>query len=341
MKFAAVVALLAAAAAAVPTGLERRQFGGMTENELKSGSCKKITLVYARGSTEMGTWYAFLYHQHVKYAILPRADTHQGSSLGPPTCSGLKRKFPGQVACQGVGGAYNAGLGTNALSGDGTSAAAYGEAEKMFNLAASKCPDTIIVGGGYSQGAAVMVASVRRLPEATKAKMAGVVLYGNTRNRQEHGKIPNFPEDKALTICNASDGVCGGALLVTPGHLTYQTKVPKAVSWLAERIQAQESSGGGSSSSSAASSTDSSASDDSSSSGSSGGSGLFGGLRRLRGGSAASANTSADTFASADTSTSTAADSSADAGGDTGASSGGGSRFSSFLSKMRGMRGGK
>jgi cutinase len=208
----------------------------------------------------------------------------------------------------------------------------------MFNLAASKCPDTIIVGGGYSQGAAVMVASVRRLPEATKAKMAGVVLYGNTRNRQEHGKIPNFPEDKALTICNASDGVCGGALLVTPGHLTYQTKVPQAVSWLAERIQAQESSGSGSSSSSAASSTDSSASDDSSSSGSSGGSGLFGGLRRLRGGSAASADTSADTSASADTST--ASDSSSDAGASTG-STGGGSRFSSFLSKMRGMRGGK
>ena len=53
MKITAVVALLAAAAAAVPTGLERRQLG-MTENELKLGSCKKITLVYARGSTEMG-----------------------------------------------------------------------------------------------------------------------------------------------------------------------------------------------------------------------------------------------------------------------------------------------
>ncbi|GAB7330692.1 hypothetical protein MBLNU13_g02254t1 [Cladosporium sp. NU13] len=313
MKFTAVVALLAAVAAAVPTGLERRQLG-MTENELKSGSCKKITLVYARGSTEMG---------------------NMGSSLGPPTCSGLKRKFPGQVACQGVGRPYTAGLGTNALPGDGTSAAAYGEAMKMFNLAASKCPDTIIVGGGYSQGAAVMVASVRRLPEATKAKMAGVVLYGNTRNRQEHGKIPNFPEDKALTICHASDGVCGGALLVTPGHLTYQPQVPKAVDWLAERIRAQESSGGGSSSSSA-SSTDSSASDDSSSSGSSGGSGLFGGLRRLRGGSTASADTSADSSAD----TSTASDSSSDSGASTG-STGGGSRFSSWLSKMRGMRGGK
>lgn len=309
MKLTAITALLVAAAAAAPTGIERRQFG-MTENDLKSGSCKKITLVYARGSTEMG---------------------NMGSSLGPPTCSGLKKKFPGQVACQGVGSPYNAGLGTNALPGDGTSAAAYGEAEKMFNLAASKCPDTIIVGGGYSQGAAVMVASVRRLPEATKAKMAGVVLYGNTRNRQEHGKIPNFPDDKALTICNASDGVCGGALLVTPGHLTYQTKVPKAVDWLAERIRAQESSGG-SSSSSSASSTDSSASDDSSSSGSSTGSGgLFGGLRRLRGASSAAADTSADT--------STASDSSSDSGASTGST--GGSRFSSFLSRMRGMRGGK
>ena len=181
----------------------------------------------------------------------------------------------------------------------------------MFNLAASKCPNTIIVGGGYSQGAAVMVASVRRLPEATKDKIAGVVLYGNTRNRQEHGKIPNFPEDKALTICNASDGVCGGALLVTPGHLTYQTKVPKAVDWLAERISAQESSGGGSSSSSA-SSTDSSSSDDSSSSGSSGRSGLFGGLRRFRSGSAASS----------------------DSGASTGSSRG--SRFGGWFSRMRG-----
>jgi hypothetical protein len=54
MKFTTAIALLAATVAAVPTGLERRQLGGMTENELKDGTCKKITLVYARGSTEMG-----------------------------------------------------------------------------------------------------------------------------------------------------------------------------------------------------------------------------------------------------------------------------------------------
>lgn len=216
----------------------------------------------------------------------------------------------------------------------------------MFNLAASKCPDTIIVGGGYSQGAAVMVASVRRLPEATKAKMAGVVLYGNTRNRQEHGKIPNFPPEKALTICHASDGVCGGALLVTPGHLTYQPQVPKAVSWLAERINAQQSSGGGSSSSAASSDTssDSGAAADSSSSdtgSSSSGGGLLGRLRGMRGGGAAAADTSADSSAdtSASADTSTASDTSSDAGADTGAAAGG-SRFSSLLSKWRSRGGG-
>lgn len=86
-----------------------------------------------------------------------------------------------------------------------------------------------------------MTAGVKRLSDAVKAQVAGVVLYGNTRNRQEKGKIPDFPPEKALTFCNASDGVCGGALLVTAGHLTYTADVGKAVDFLAERIAAADS----------------------------------------------------------------------------------------------------
>lgn len=219
MKFTAAIALLAGSAAALPT-VEPRQLGssvGSTVNELSNGACRDITFIFARGSTEIGNF---------------------GSTVGPPTCSGLKRAYGNdKVACQGVGSPYTASVGTNVLP-EGTNSAAYGEAERLFNLAATKCPNTIIVGGGYSQGAAVMVASVRRLSDDVKSRIAGVVLYGNTRNAQEGGKIPSFPAEKAKTYCNISDGVCGGGLVVTAGHLTYQVDVPDAVKFLQQRISA-------------------------------------------------------------------------------------------------------
>lgn len=89
LSFVAIAAVtgLAQAAPSVPiTHLDKRQF---TANDLKSGSCKDVTFVFARASTEMG---------------------NIGESMGPTVCKGLKAKFLGKVACQGVGGAYTAGL---------------------------------------------------------------------------------------------------------------------------------------------------------------------------------------------------------------------------------------
>lgn len=69
--------------------------------------------------------------------------------MGPIICNGLKKMYgPAQVLCQGVGGAYGAAILDN-VSTRGTSAAAVGEATKMFNLANTKCPNSIITFGGY------------------------------------------------------------------------------------------------------------------------------------------------------------------------------------------------
>jgi hypothetical protein len=54
-----------------------------------------------------------------------------------------------------------------------------------------------------------------------KAKIAGVVTYGDTQNQQDNGQIPNFPRDKVLVICNTGDLVCRGTLTIALPHCMY------------------------------------------------------------------------------------------------------------------------
>ncbi|KAI7466734.1 hypothetical protein KC351_g14359 [Hortaea werneckii] len=106
---------------------------------------------------------------------------------------------------------------------------------EIGNLGGSVGPPTCN-GLKRDQGAAVMVASIRRLSSTIQNQIAGVVLYGNTRNAQENGNIPNFPNNKVETICALTDGVCYGTLTVTAGHLSYGDDVDDAVDFLSDRI---------------------------------------------------------------------------------------------------------
>lgn len=216
MKFFAV-SLLAAIAAAAPVAnddapavveaaaaqeLAVRQLGSGTRNELSSssGACPKAIFIFARGSTEAG---------------------NMGSLVGPDVASALERAYgASQVWVQGVGGPYDASIASNLLPG-GSSTAAFNEAARLFNLANSKCPQSKVVAGGYSQGAAVIAGAIPRLTAAVRAQVVGITLFGYTQNQQNRGGIPTYPQNDLRVFCAFGDLVCSGTLTITPAHLSY------------------------------------------------------------------------------------------------------------------------
>jgi cutinase len=139
MKAVVATVMLAALSAASFAGLEKRQ---LSANDLQRG-CKEVIFIFARGSTEPGNM-VLSYQLFVRFL----ADLQQGIIIGPAVCTGLKTRLAGRVACQGVGGGYKAKLADNG-NPRGTSASGTQEAVKMFQQAASKCPNTKIVFGGY------------------------------------------------------------------------------------------------------------------------------------------------------------------------------------------------
>ncbi|KJX94044.1 Chain A like protein [Zymoseptoria brevis] len=212
MKASTMVALLAGLVSAAPADVDRRQIGLSTSNELTSGACRDVIFIFARGTTEQG---------------------NMGSAVGPQTCSALKSRIGStSVACQGVGSPYAADV-TGNFGTRGASTVGIAEGKRLFELAASKCPNSQIVAGGYSQGAALIAASVTDVSAAVKAKIAGVVLFGYTKNQQNRGVIPGgYPASQTKVYCNIGDLVCTGSLTITAAHLTYGRDASSAAQFL-------------------------------------------------------------------------------------------------------------
>lgn len=161
MKSFAILAL-AALAAASPI-IEERQRGrvGSTATEFTDGGCRDIIMLFARGSTETG---------------------NMGTICGPPTANGLKANFGAEnVAVEGI--EYAAALSTNFGPG-GADRRGIREMERLIAQANTDCPNSMLVVGGYSQGAALTHRAVESLPQAQKDQIVAAFTFGDTQNQQ-------------------------------------------------------------------------------------------------------------------------------------------------------------
>jgi len=85
----------------------------------------------------------------------------------------------------------------------------------------TSCPSAKVVLAGYSQGSAVISNAVQQLPADMQKKVNAVAFYGYTKNQQTMGMLPGYPQSQLKVFCRQDDGVCGGQLDVTAGHLAY------------------------------------------------------------------------------------------------------------------------
>lgn len=110
-------------------------------------------------------------------------------------------------------------------------------ATKIINMANTKCPNSTILIGGYSQGTAVMDNAIQGLPAATQSKIAGVAFFGYTRNAQDKAQIPGYPKAQTKIFCAPGDLVCDNTLTITAAHLSYAQNAPDAAKFLASMVK--------------------------------------------------------------------------------------------------------
>jgi hypothetical protein len=173
-------------------------------------SCKPLIIIFARGTFEP-----------------PPAP---GLLVGHSFTSAVQAEYPGKVAVQAV--KYGAGIMGYLTGGD---AAGSKTMAQMVENTASKCPNSRIVMGGYSQGGQVVHKAANMMSSDAARHVKAVVIFGDPDKGK---KMKGIDPSEVDTMCASSDPICYGLPIPLGAHLTYGSKghTKEAAKWLKEYL---------------------------------------------------------------------------------------------------------
>ncbi|KPI45703.1 Cutinase [Cyphellophora attinorum] len=188
--------------------LEARGLYDIVQNGL-SGPCTPVTIVFARGTAEPG---------------------NVGLLAGPPFFGALGNLIgSGNIAIQGVD--YPASIPGYLVGGSPDGSTKFAQ---LVSQAATQCPQTQIVVGGYSQGAQVVHNGLKQTPANVAARINAAVLFGDPYDGQA---LQGVSADDTVTYCFDDDLICKGDPIVLPAHLSYSLDAGSAAAFVAGKVQ--------------------------------------------------------------------------------------------------------
>lgn len=205
----ALILAFAAVAAAVPT---------VTSAPAVAAPCSDVTVVFARGTNEPPGL----------------------GSVGGPFVDDLRARIAPRTV-DGVAVDYPATNDFNTSTPAGTDAA-----RSLIESIAASCPNTKMVLGGYSQGAAVIEQATNEAPPQIADHVAASALFGAPRTSfsgllASGQPLPTIaPQYAANTIdqCNEADPICWEGGWDMGAHVSYvqSGKVVQAADFAASKL---------------------------------------------------------------------------------------------------------
>ncbi|TQV97256.1 hypothetical protein V2A60_000121 [Cordyceps javanica] len=183
-------------------------------NDFLLNGCADVILFYARNTYQMG---------------------NVGRYPGPALAALLEKRYGVKnVAVQGLN--YNGGIFPN-VKAQGTEDKAIALLKHLITDAFFACRKSKIVVAAYGQGACAVHAAFETLDADILERVNGVVTFGDPRKVQHNNKIPNYPVEKTLFICNSGDTFCEEGLMIwNLVHGDYERRAPEAARFLIEMM---------------------------------------------------------------------------------------------------------